>query len=327
MLAGCGSSDTGTDTGQAEARATLERQALKRRALERRLATAKATEAKAERRAEKAERREEAASGGGPSSSKGGALFGAGAEGSFESLAASMPGPVGLAVAPLGSGPVETFGPLQSGHAWSTIKVPILVTLMRDRPEGINAEAQAWAGAALTASDNEAAAALFDQLGQIHGGLSGASAAVGETLAAAGSPTTVATAPPPAGAVSTYGQTEWSLEGSTAFYRSLANDCLLSPERSDYVLGLMGEVIPEQRWGLGEAGFEADLVAFKGGWGPESGGYLVRQAGLVRDGDSGVAVSMIARDGTYEGGAAGLTQVATWLRENLRGLGGPASSC
>jgi hypothetical protein len=232
-------------------------------------------------------------------------------------------------VAPLGPGPVESFGSVSTGHAWSTIKVPILVTLMRERPQGIGAGDQSLAAAALTASDNDAAAALFDQLEGIHGGLSGASAAVGETLAAAGDPaTTVATAPPPPGAVSTYGQTEWSLEGSAAFFRSLARDCLLPAERSDYVLGLMEEVIPEQRWGLGEAGFDDGVgVAFKGGWGPESGGYLVRQDGIVDDGTAGVAVALIAQSSSYEAGAADLTRLATWLRENLRGFGGATESC
>lgn len=322
-VAGCGSDDSGVDTGRAEARAALERGADKRRALERRLAAA---ETKAKRETERARHQEKAS--GGPSAATG-PLFDADAQGSFDSLAASMPGQIGLAVAPLGSGSVETFGPLQGGHAWSTIKVPILVTLMRERPEGLSSEEQAWAAAALTASDNGAAAALFDRLEEIHGGLAGASAAVGETLAAArDSSTTVAIAPPPPGAVSTYGQTEWTLEGSTAFYRALARDCLLSQERTEYVIGLMEEVVPEQRWGLGEAGFDSSLqVAMKGGWGPESSGYLVRQAGLLRDGASGVAVTIIAQDGTYEAGAADLTRIATWLRENLRGLGGPAAGC
>lgn len=239
-----------------------------------------------------------------------------------------MPAMIGLAVAPLGAGGISTFGELQVGHAWSSIKVPILVTLMREEPE-LSSEEQSWASSALEVSDNAAAAALFGQLEEHHGGLAGASSAVGETLAVAGDTgTTVATAPPPPGAVSTYGQTEWSLSGSVAFFRSLANGCLLNPGDTEYVLGLMQSVIPEQRWGLGEARFDPSWsVAMKGGWGPESssGGYLVRQAGIVQDGSTGVAVAMIAEDdsGSYEAGAADLTQIAAWLADNLKGLGGP----
>lgn len=266
------------------------------------------------------------------SRARGGPLFMPGALESFQSLAASTSAQLGLAVAPLGgSGEIETFGTLQSGHAWSSIKVPILVALMRER--ALSPEERQLAAAALEASDNEAAASLFDQLEKAHGGLKGASSAVQEVLAASGDTgTTVATAPPPPGAVSTYGQTEWSLVGSTAFYRSLANGCLLGSEDTEYVLGLMREVIPEQRWGLGEAGFDPSwAVAMKGGWGPEagSGAYLVRQAGVVQDGTSGVAVTMIAEEGSgsFEAGTADLTGIAIWLRENLRGLGAPASGC
>ncbi len=128
--------------------------------------------------------------------------------------------------------------------------------------------------------------------------------------------------------MSTYGQTDWSLDGTVAFYRSLANGCLLSASGTEYVTGLMENVIPEQRWGLGEAGFDPGWsVAMKGGWGPESGSgaYLVRQAGIVRDGGAGIAVAMIAEDdsGSYEAGAADLTRVAGWLAESLSGLGEP----
>ena len=233
-----------------------------------------------------------------------------------------MPAEIGLAVAPLNSDPIKTLGQLQLGHAWSSMKVPILVTLMREGK--LSAEEQQWATAALTASDNTAAADLFPQLERTHGGLSGASLAVQEILAKAGdTSTTVATAPPPPGAVSTWGQTDWSLTGAVEFYREMARGCLLSPSDTEYVRQLMGEVIPEQRWGLGEAGFPTSWrVEMKGGWGPENGTgrYLVRQSGVVQDGNTGFAVTMITKadSGSFETGAQELTQMATWLREHIR---------
>ncbi|MEX2108821.1 MAG: hypothetical protein WD827_08040 [Solirubrobacterales bacterium] len=263
-----------------------------------------------------------------------GSLLGPGASQSFASLAASMPAEIGLALVPLGHGQVETLGPLQGGHAWSTIKVPILVTLMRGRgAEGLTPEERGWAADALQASDNEAAASLFGQLEKIHGGLEEASAAIEKVLGVAGDhATTVTTAPPPPGAMSTYGQTEWSLERSALFFRSLANGCLLDSVGTEYVLDLMGGVVPEQRWGLGEAGFDSSWqLGFKGGWGPEagSGAYLVRQAGILREGGSGVAVAIAAEDdsGSFEVGAADLTRLAAWVRENLNGLGPAGESC
>jgi hypothetical protein len=256
-------------------------------------------------------------------------LLRAGATASWDALAGSVPARIGIAVAPLGRGNLRTFGTLQSGDAWSSIKVPILVTLMRDRDgQALSAEEERWAEEALTASDNEAGAALFGQLEDIHGGLTGASLAVQGILRSAGDNTTVvATEPPPPGAVSTYGQTDWSLPASVEFFRALGRGCLLDREGTAYVLGLMEEVIPEQRWGLGAADFPSTWqVGMKGGWGPEgseSGPYLVRQSGVVRNGGAGLAVTMIALadSGSFESGVEALNQIAVWLSENLRGLG------
>jgi hypothetical protein len=248
---------------------------------------------------------------------------------SFASLEAGMSGSIGLAVAPLGSAPIQTYGQLQVGHAWSSMKVPIIVTLMREG--GLSGEEEAWARSAVTASDNEAAAALFDQIENARGGLAGASQAVQETLALAGDTSTqVATAPPPPGAVSTWGQTEWSLSGSVAFYRALACGALVDSAQSGYVLGLMEEVISEQQWGLGQASFSSgSSVAFKAGWGPEAetGGYLVRQAGVIRTGNSGLVVTMMAEDssGSFEAGVADVNQVASWVSDHYQGLS--PSSC
>lgn len=261
-----------------------------------------------------------------------GPILGAGAEASFESMAASLSAQVGLAVASLGDGQVYEFGALREGHAWSSIKVPILTAVMRDEGETLDPEEEAWASSALTASDNEAAAALFGRLEDKYGGLTGASQAVEGVLRDAGdTTTTVATAPPPPGAVSTYGQTEWSLLGSVQFYGRLVDGCLLEPGGTEYVEGLMESVIPEQRWGLGEAGFSSGWsVGMKGGWGPEaSGAYLVRQSGFVRDGNRGIVVAMMAIDdsGSYPAGASDLTQMAQWLAGELQGLGPATSGC
>jgi hypothetical protein len=320
--AGCGSGRSREESERHASAAILHRQQVKRQALEGRLA-----------RAKRAHRHREARRAASSTAARsGGPILKPGAARSFESLTASMPAQIGLAVTPLGPGSTELLGSLRTGHAWSTIKVPILVTLLRDRDEALSSEEMRWAAAAVEASDNAAAASLFHQLEQIHGGLAGASAAVQDVMSLAGNTATVATAPPPPGAVSTYGQTEWSIEEATAFYRALASGCLLGRSGTEYVLGLMRNVIPEQHWGLGEAGFQPSwLVGMKGGWGPEagSGAYLVRQSGLVQSRSAGVAVTMIAevRSGSLAAGTLDLTRVGTWLRENLRSLGPPASGC
>jgi hypothetical protein len=253
-------------------------------------------------------------------------LLRAGATTSWETLVRSTPAQLGLVIAPLGGGTVHAFGPLQTGHAWSTLKVPILTTLMREG--SLSPEEEGWSRAALTASDNEAAAALFGKLEAAHRGLDGASRAVEGTLHRAGDgETVVATATPPPGAMSTFGQTEWSLRDSARFLHALGRGCLLDHAGTAYVLDLMEEVVPEQRWGLGEASFSPSWqVSLKGGWGPEgsaSGPYLVRQSGILRHGDRGVAVAMIAQadSGSFDAGIEAIGRISAWLAENLASLG------
>lgn len=277
----------------------------------------------------------EAAKGPGNDASSGAGLLGPQAEASFESMAASLGGSVGLAVEPLGSEEVSEFGTLrEGGHAWSSIKVPILATVLKEQGEHLGSEEEAWAQSAITASDNEAAAGLFGTIESRQGGLESASSAVTQTIQAGGSAsTTVATAPPPPGAVSTYGQTVWPVGEAVRFFRALGRCEVLRLSGTSYIESLMESVIPEQRWGLGEGGFPPDWrVAMKGGWGPDSeanGGYLVRQSGLIQNENGGVAVAMIAIDGSgsYPAGASDLTQMAQWLAKELKGLGPSFPSC
>jgi hypothetical protein len=254
------------------------------------------------------------------------------ADSSWAALESAVTAEIGLAVVGVGSGAEpQTFGPLQSGHAWSSIKVPIVVTLMNQREsEGreFGREEQSLARAALTASDNAAAASLFDRLEEVDGGLDGASRAVSETLnRVTAEPTEVATAPPPPGAASRYGQTEWSLSAAAEFFAALDAGCLASLQTTGAVLSLMGEVVPEQQWGLASAGFpNRASVAYKAGWGPEgssSGPYLVRQSGIVALGDNrAVAVAMIALgdSGSFEAGVKDLNRIAGWLAANVKPL-------
>lgn len=234
----------------------------------------------------------------------------------FAVLEGELSAHIGVAVAPLGLAPPQQLGSLESGHAWSSFKVPIVVTVMQQ--EALSAEGQTQARAAITASDNAAAAALFSRLGST----ATASAAVETLLSNSGYGTTVATAPPPSGAVSTWGQTDWPLTSATGFYRALACGQLLDPQGTAFVLGLMEEVVAEQQWGLGEAGISGQ-VAFKAGWGPDgsaSGPYLVRQSGILRVGNSGAVVTIAAQDssGSFDAGVQDLNAVAGWVRDNVR---------
>lgn len=243
------------------------------------------------------------------------------AQARFEELESKYPlAELGAAVAPFGSARPKEFGELLGGHAWSSFKVPIVATLMR--AGSLSPSQKSEAAAAITESDNEAAAALFADLGSVDT----ASAAIEETLMESEYPTEVTRSPPPSGAVSTWGQTEWSLSNSVGFYQALACERLgLEKSETAEVLELMESVIPEQQWGLGSAGAAIPGVAIKAGWGPTdsaSGPYLVRQSGILRseDGRSGAVVTIAARDGSgsFEAGVQDLDAVAEWVKENVR---------
>jgi hypothetical protein len=255
------------------------------------------------------------------------------AQPSFAALAAREPGQIGAAIAPLGRGPVDTFGSLQVGHAWSTMKVPVLTTLLADlESQGrvLDAPSRENATLALEQSDNAAAEALFSELEQSHGGLVGASLAVQQTLRRARDGSVQVNTAPNTGGFTTWGQSEWSAAGEVAFYRSLAHGCLLSGPDTSYVLSLMGNVTSDQRWGAGSVDFGAP-VAFKGGWGPESGGgYLVRQTAIVGSGDHGYVFSMLAlpQDGSFASGTAMLDQIAAWIARTFNAnVSTPPASC
>jgi hypothetical protein len=254
---------------------------------------------------------------------------------SFARLATTLPGRVGLAVAPLGDGPVVSFGALQAGHAWSTMKVPVLTTLLADleaRDAQLDPASRQDAELALEQSDNAAAEALFSELESSHGGLVGASAAVTRTLARAGDRQVAVNTTRNADGFTTWGQTEWPAAGEVTFYRALARGCLLSGPDTAWVLGLMAGVTASQRWGAGATGFGAP-VAFKGGWGPDgdlSGGYLVRQTAIVGSRSDGYVFSMLAAptDGSFATGTVMLTGIAGWVARTFgSSVPAPAASC
>ncbi|HTY95473.1 MAG TPA: hypothetical protein VMB91_00410 [Solirubrobacteraceae bacterium] len=257
-----------------------------------------------------------------------GALLPPAAAASFRVLTARLPGRVELAVQPLGSGPLQELGGDEPAHGWSTTKVLVLTSLLKVRGRtGLTAAERAWARSAITESDNESVLLLFGDLERLQGGLRRASAYMESVLRDAGDTTTrVATAPPPAGAVTTFGQTEWSPGEAVGFFRALALGCLLGPEQTSYVLGLMQHIISSESWGLGSGGFTR--LAFKGGWGPEGDGYLVRQSGIVDPGSpDGAAIAIVTRAPDFATGTTTLTRVARWLEHHLRLSSRPAAGC
>lgn len=321
-LAACGSSSSGDSTLEEEIQqlkdAKRERELAE---LQRKLRAEKAREARRkilQTPASPAEPKSESASSGGGSS--------AGLSG-FSELEASLPGQVGLAIGPPGSGPAASAGSLTTGSAWSTSKVPVALRVLQEAggPSGLSSSQEANIRAALTASDNAAALALFADLEGRYGGAAGAAAAVDEVLAEAGDTTTHVSSVGRDG-FTPFGQTEWSLELQELFMSRLAAGCVGSPASRELVLGLMGEVSSDT-WGLGSTGLPA---RWKGGWGPGTDGrYLARQMGTlsVEGGEAVVALAALPDDGSFETAQSMATAVAQWAAEKAPAFAGPAGGC
>ncbi|HEX4586910.1 MAG TPA: hypothetical protein VH185_02955 [Mycobacterium sp.] len=230
----------------------------------------------------------------------------------FAQLQAQIRAPVGIAVTAVGSGqPPIALGDLQGGSAWSTIKVPLTIAALREEnPPTVTATMKA----AITESDNAAAETIWDGLGDPIA----AAHKVEAVLRESGDPTTVEfrkLRPE----FTAFGQTDWSLANQAKFVASAVCDPRNAP-----IFALMGQVVPEQSWGIGTL----PGSPFKGGWGPSpTGRYLVRQIGTLTaaTGTVAVAIAVGPASGSFADGTQALTDVAQWLHDHLAAL--PAGNC
>lgn len=230
----------------------------------------------------------------------------------FSRLQNSIKAPIGIALAPVGgSGTPLNLGEWHSGPAWSTIKVPLIITAYREEhPPHITDAMEA----AITESDNAAAEAIWARLGDPVTAAHKVEAVLRET--GDFTPVEYRKVRPE---YTAFGQTIWSLTDQARFMSIAACDSRNSP-----VLTLMGEVEQGQRWGLGTVAG----TPFKGGWGPSpSGKYLERQIGLITTptGVSAVAVAAEPDSGSYTDGIRNLNEIAKWLLDHIAML--PSGHC
>lgn len=202
---------------------------------------------------------------------------------------------------------LHVLGSAPGSTAWSTIKVPLAVAALEADPGSAT-----WTHveAALTRSDNAAAEALWDRLGDPEA----AADAVDAVLTAYGSPATRTESERVSPPYSAYGQTVWSVPDAARFAGALA--CAPAAAPAGEVRQVMSEVVADQRWGIGEL----DSAHLKGGWGPEgSGGYVLRQLGDGRVGTERFALAVSARadDGVYASAAGDVTALVRWWVETV----------
>ncbi|MDR1512312.1 MAG: class A beta-lactamase-related serine hydrolase [Propionibacteriaceae bacterium] len=215
---------------------------------------------------------------------------------------------LGVAALAAGGDRPAVAGGWTTGHAWSTVKVPLAIAALDAGVDGAGAFAQA----AITMSDNDAAWSLWNGLGA--GDAAGS--AVEAVLAAGGDTATTVQRTQARPEYTPFGQTTWTLEDQARFAAHWPAGAAAAQ-----VWALMGQVDPSQRWGLGRF----DGARFKGGWGPDDGGHTVRQFGVVAVPGGCTALAVGASAATFEAGVSALDDLAARLMAMADGL--PAGEC
>jgi hypothetical protein len=230
----------------------------------------------------------------------------------FAELEQRLHAKMGLVVSAVGGSPQQLIlGEWASGPAWSTIKVPLIIAALgEEHPPTINDAMRA----AITESDNAAAESIWEKLGDPVT----AAHKVEAVLRTYGDPTPVEwrkVRPE----FTAFGQTVWSLADQARFTAAAVCDTANAS-----VFALMGQVVSDQRWGLGLI----PGTRFKGGWGPSPTDlYLVRQLGVIQTptGLTAVAMATEPASGRFADGTEELTEASTWLTQHFAAL--PAGHC
>jgi hypothetical protein len=185
-------------------------------------------------------------------------------------------------------------------HSASVLKAMLLVAYTRsarDRP--LRRDERALLAPMVRWSDNAAASTIFVRVGPA--GLHRLARAAGMSRFRAVSPI--------------WGNSLITAREATRLF--LRIDRLLPPRHRAYGLRLLRQIVPSQRWGIGELQLPSWRVYFKGGWGSASGA-VDHQVALLRRGDERVAVAVLtAANGSH---AAGKTTLEGVFRRLLAGL-------
>jgi hypothetical protein len=147
--------------------------------------------------------------------------------------------------------------------------------------------------AMITVSDNEAADAIYERVGD-PGMFAIARQAEMERFTEAGH----------------WGNAQVAASDLAGFFSRL--DELMAGPHREYALALLGSVVAEQSWGIPATARPRWAVRFKGGWLPERG--LVHQAAELRDGDRLISIAVLTdAQPSFEYGTETVREVAERL--------------
>lgn len=229
---------------------------------------------------------------------------------SFSELALS--GPAGVTVVGHGHPAPVSAGPVKTGAAWSTIKVPLAVAAAKHGGSASDARV------AITASDNPAAQRLWNALGSSDE----AGRYTEEELRLGGDNRTKVETRQVVPPYSSFGQTQWALADQASYASTL--QCR---EDAREVVKDMSDIVLGEQVGFGATNW-ANRTRYKVGWGPAAnGGYLARELAVVTTKDGriyGVSIAVQSMQGA-RAAQRDLTTIAKWLTTRI--LDVPADDC
>jgi hypothetical protein len=190
----------------------------------------------------------------------------------------------------------------------SVVKATIAAALLRraqDQRKDLTKTETGLARAMITRSDNDAASALWAELGRRY---------LQHFLDLAGMTHTVL------GPGDAWGLTQITAADEMLLLRLLQDENpVLDASSRDYVLGLMAEVVPSQRWGVTD-GSPAGLTAHvKNGWLPlVPGGWRIHSIGCFTGRDGGYRIVVLTQDNpTMAYGIATIEAIAKKINRDL----------
>lgn len=219
---------------------------------------------------------------------------------------ASRSGSVSVAVYDSVAGRQWVWRPHDRDYTASIVKVNILAALLH-RQGQLSGPQQSLARKMITESDNDAASALYVEIGGAAGlDAFNKQAGLDQTMAS-----------------SSWGLTTTSARDQVKILRLLAtpND-LLSRSQRRYELGLMRSVVNAQCWGVA-AGVPASAdVALKNGWlplsGARGGGWQLNSIGFVRGSGRRYFIAVLAHSPSYRYGLNTIEQISRLVWPYMR---------
>jgi len=227
----------------------------------------------------------------------------------------TRPGELSVAVRDQATGASYTFNTSLRTVTASIVKADILATLLLQAQKsghGLTVSQKALATRMIEASDNNAASALWNQIGR------------GAGLAAGNRKLKFRNTVPGAGGA--WGTTRTSAADQLRLLTAIASRTSpLSAASRAYILKLMSEVEDYQSWGVSAAADDGDDIALKNGWLPrqvDGGTWTINSIGRIKGDDHDYLIAAISQG--HPSMAAGIATVEHVTRMVGRALGDAA---